>query len=187
MRHWCIVLAFIASGCAASSEIFPRWDTLSDFEREWYSNHLRTMGERALEALPDSETIRFTWLRTFHRPIMVRIDCGEACTLRAVRLSGAGGYDPGSVEAEEARYLTDGERQRLNALLVRAEFWDGPDPEYVDPVITDGSRWIIEGARGDAYVVWDIHTPEHDRQFRDFKAAGEYLLSLSGFDLDPIY
>jgi hypothetical protein len=66
---------------AATDTFFPQGELyslrsdLDAFVREWYSMHLRAMGEPSLSCgLPSEEEVyRFLWLRTFHHPIAVRI------------------------------------------------------------------------------------------------------------------
>src|SRR5207253_2179117 len=53
---------------------------IPDFEADWYALHWRAAHERSLyEASTKPETrstrtLRFTWLRTFHAPVIVRVD-----------------------------------------------------------------------------------------------------------------
>src|SRR5687768_4530953 len=51
---------------------------LSDFERDWYSRQLAAAGEPSLylasRSAPGPATLRFTWLRTFHAPVFIRIE-----------------------------------------------------------------------------------------------------------------
>jgi hypothetical protein len=44
-----------------------------NFINGWYSNHLRAMSEPILKPAQGTRTYRFTWLRTFHHPVAVRI------------------------------------------------------------------------------------------------------------------
>src|SRR4051812_34837791 len=73
---------------------------LGDFQDNWFSTHLSAAMEPSLfeqslkppQATPAS--YRFTWLRSFHVPVIVRIDEGRdgVMHLTAKRLSGKGGY-----------------------------------------------------------------------------------------------
>src|SRR5882757_8829431 len=53
---------------------------VSDFEAKWYSGQLSAAQEPSLyEAAQGNRqsigsTVRFTWLRTFHSPVMVRVE-----------------------------------------------------------------------------------------------------------------
>lgn len=62
----------------------------------WYPKHLAAMKEPSLFEQSTKKLVqqyRFLWLRTFHKPIAVRIrKDSEGITLRVVRLSGAGSY-----------------------------------------------------------------------------------------------
>src|SRR5262245_53562261 len=70
----------------------------------WYPEHLEAMKEPSLFQQSTNKVVeqyRFLWLRTFHKPIAVRVRKDSAgITLRVVRLSGAGGYNPGKIEHE---------------------------------------------------------------------------------------
>jgi hypothetical protein len=47
------------------------------------------------------EEYRFLWLRTFHKPIAIRIwSDPPAAQMRVIRLSGNGGYNPGHIESD---------------------------------------------------------------------------------------
>src|SRR3989441_4894829 len=66
----------------------PRDSRGDAFRRRWYSSHLRAMGESSISCGADSmETYRFLWLRTFHRPVSVRIaKRGDGAKLTVVEL-----------------------------------------------------------------------------------------------------
>jgi hypothetical protein len=73
-----------------------------DFVVGWYSSQLRAMKEPSLSTASPSEqatTYRFTWLRTFHHPLVARfvLDGSGAGTLYVKMADGAGGYQPGKV------------------------------------------------------------------------------------------
>src|ERR1700754_2651077 len=47
-------------------------EAMSDFTARWYAEHLRAAGEGPLSDMP-GPTLRFTWLRTFHAPVVIRV------------------------------------------------------------------------------------------------------------------
>ena len=74
---------------------------VSDFEVQWYSGQWRAAQEPSIYEASKSPsaattTYRFTWLRTFHAPVIVRIDVDPRGRMRltAKQLSGKGGYAP---------------------------------------------------------------------------------------------
>lgn len=100
-------------------------------------------------ATPD-EVYRFLWLRSFHHAMAVRVSrVGEAYTLNAIVLSGAGGYEPGVPLRRVHRNLSASEWERVSQALRDLGFWTKsaeppPDEELVG---MDGAQWIIEGRR----------------------------------------
>jgi hypothetical protein len=151
------------------------------FVRAWYSKHLRVMAEPSLScgAAGANEAYRFVWLRTFHRPIAVRLSA-EATVFRlvAVELTGAGGYDPGSIANRVEKMVTESDWRRLSAALARIGFWNMPSREAKLGI--DGSRWVIEGVRlNSGYHVVDRWAPP-EGPYRD---AGLLFLTLAGFSV----
>jgi len=83
----CILTLFAVCPLAAStqSSYFPprAFDDIarnSDFMAEWYSAELKALGESSYVVLsksPTAHSYRFTWLRTFNQPIVVRLDVSE--------------------------------------------------------------------------------------------------------------
>jgi hypothetical protein len=66
--------------------------------RRWYSQHLRAMSEPSLSCgRPKGEVYRFLWLRTWGRPVAVRVEAAPGdLFVAAVELDGAAGR-PGKV------------------------------------------------------------------------------------------
>ncbi|TAJ69884.1 MAG: hypothetical protein EPO51_20370 [Phenylobacterium sp.] len=162
---------------------------IEDFEAEWYSTHLRAAQEASLYlasqevASRETRTYRFTWLRSFHAPVVVRIDelRGGAMRLTAKKLSGAGGYGPGRVEARVERLLTRDEVSRLNKTLSTGQVLDLP-PRDCSPGV-DGANWIVEASERGSYRYINRWSPERG-PVRDL---GVLLLGFTGWRLDPIY
>jgi hypothetical protein len=128
------------------------------------------------------EQYRFLWLRTFHKPMAVRIQKdGAAITLRVVRLSGAGGYEPGHIEYDQTLTISASEWDAFLKLVGKSQFWDMP-PAEKDADGLDGSQWVLEGQAAGKYHVVDRWTPADNadkRHLNDFVACCRYLLSLS--------
>jgi len=131
-----------------------------EFRRTWYSKHLHAMSEPSLSCGDGhGDSYRFLWLRTFHAPIAVRVDrTPEKATLSAVQLSGAGGYDPGSVVDRTTRELSAQDVDTLRGAIGKADFWQLPSRE--PSMGADGAQWIIEGRSGAQYHVVDRWSPK---------------------------
>jgi hypothetical protein len=162
---------------------------MNDFQANWYSTHLRTAREPSLylasqaPATRAARTYRFTWLRSFHEPVIIRLDERSNGVLRltAKRLNGKGGYGPGNIAARVERDLTPDETHRFERLLsssrlFRTAAWDCQAG-------ADGAEWVFEANDRGAYLFHKRWTPErgpmHD--------VGLLLLGFTGWRFDPIY
>jgi hypothetical protein len=162
---------------------------LSDFERAWYSRQLAAAREPSLYGAsqgstpPTAATLRFTWLRSFHAPVVVRIETIGPTNHRLIakQLSGAGGYDPGEVSRTVERPLTSDEAGRLRSVVARASVFDiPPDPCGGG---CDGAQWIFEAVEGRDYRFVSLWTPRRGPA-RDL---GELLMKFTGWDFEWIY
>ena len=162
---------------------------LSDFERDWYSSFLASAAEPSLylasqsQRPPGSATLRFTWLRSFHAPVAIRIETAGPGRHRLVakQLSGAGGYEPGHVEKTIDRVLTAEEAGRLQAMLARARvFGLTPDPCRGG---TDGSGWIFESVDAGGYHYAAVWSPDDGPA----NALGRFLMGLAGWEFGQVY
>jgi len=171
---------------AAETAYFPKGvEFFPKGAEHWYPKHLETMKEPSLFQQSTNKAVeqyRFLLLRTFHKPIAVRIWKNSAgITLRVVRLSGAGGYNPGRIERDESLALTAEQWDAFSKLLEKSSFWDSPTAEK-DLGGLDGSKWILEGQAAGKYHVVDRWTPSSDgdkRHLESFVACCRYLLNLS--------
>lgn len=161
---------------------------MDDFERRWYSGQLAAAGEPSLFLESRTRTagakrLRFTWLPSFHHSVMVRIDTapsGEA-RLLAVRLSGAGGYAPGTPAERVERNLTPEEARKLEAALKQGRLFELP-PKICDGG-ADGAEWIFEAVDAAGYHYLDRWTPRKGPA----RKIGLLLLSLTGWRFEMIY
>jgi hypothetical protein len=143
----------------ALGERGPQFDQDAS-NREWYSKHLRSMGEPSLSCgEARRESYRFLWLRTWGHPIAVRVEISSRSnTLTAVELDGAGGYEPGKVSRRVQRQLSVGEWKTFSDALKTAAFWKMQ--ERIPDHGLDGAQWIMEGRSGGDYRVVDRWSPE---------------------------
>jgi hypothetical protein len=183
-RHFSIFVLTVATALltahAADTVYFPKG------AEHWYPMHLEAMKEPSLyerQSDRSAERYRFLWLRTFHRPLAFRIQKDSAgITLRVVRLSGAGGNEPGHIEHDETLTLTTNQWDRFLKLVDTSSFWQMPTAEKHEGEKLDGSQWILEGQVAGKYHVVDRWTPAADaakRHLDGFVACCRYLLALS--------
>lgn len=159
---------------------------LTDFEVDWYGRELRGLGEpslylRSRSAAGDArDTIRFTWLRSFHEPVAVRIETlldGSVTLTATQRPNGLYGQ-----AKDLTRTLTSEETAALTEALATTQVLGQPASSCRSGA--DGSRWIVEAAGpGGRYVYINRHSPE-DGPVRDF---GQFLIDLTGWDVEPMY
>lgn len=162
---------------------------LSGFEVRWFSKHWRAAGEPSIYsaskavATPGTATYRFTWLRSFHHPIMVRIETDRAgeMELFAEELSGAGGYEPGGIKRRLHRRLSPAEKAMVHAIFSQPDVFAGPGSECSSGM--DGAQWIVEARDGGDYRFINAWTPEAG-PVRDLGLA---LLRLTAWKIDPVY
>jgi hypothetical protein len=150
-----------------------------------YGLHLRTLNESSLseDPGPNSPIVRFTWLRTFHPPVVLRVErtAQESWQLRTKVGSGAGGYEPGRLTQEETRALTTADVETLQNILLTGEFWTLPSRDKM--LGMDGAQWILEVRDGARYHYIDRWCPQ-DGVVYD---VGRHLMTRSGYDFGPVY
>ena len=172
-------------------QVFPprsSYRPMSEFVLGWYSGQLQAAQEPSL--LPGSgageaaESYRFTWLRTFHHPVTVRIERLRSGRWRLTgkQLSGAGGYAPGVVEKTVQRLLTRGEEISLQTALRDHHALALPMTVCASEG-ADGSEWLFETSTQEGYRFAKQWTPKDG----DLRALGLTFLELSGFVEAPLY
>lgn len=172
--------------CDEGGRLLP---VVDDFQARRWSRLLAAAGEAPLApeagtARPaGSATIRFLWLRSFHPPVIVRIETAPDGGQHVVAklFSGSGGYDPGEVEARIERPLSGDEMRALRILLERRRPFDLPPGAC--GLGMDGARWIFERVDDDGYRFLERWTPRAGPAH----ALGRFLMGLTGWELDPVY
>lgn len=153
--------------------------TYDEFVVNWYSKHLHAMKEPLLfNKKIDKEIYRFTWLRTFNRPMTFRFEKeNDRFILYWKVLNGAGGYKPGEIEIEQMKILSEKEWTEFTVLIKKADFWN---MELGRKTIgDDGSEWIMEGVNQTDYRVVSVWTPRTG----NFYNACNYLISLTNLKI----
>lgn len=108
------------SGYFPKDAFAERWAGADDFRNDWYGEYLGWMGEKSLLDVSDNgdaEIYRFLWLRSFDRPIFVRVERrGNRIKLFTKELSG-----PQTVSRNYSRNLDRSEWCELLKLLRQAD------------------------------------------------------------------
>ncbi len=170
----------------------------------WYGCALAALAEPSLfETRNDTsalETYRFLWLRTFHRPVSVRLTIiSEGNGVVVTKISdGQGGYKPGKLVTNRISEVSRVQVQDLLERLQRVDFWSMPteptqanattrDPSSGGNVVAlppvDGAQWIVEGRKNGNYHVVDRWSPGNDT----YAQLCKVLLQLGGVKEKDVY
>ena len=154
-------------------------DALDTFINTWYSKMLFALKEPILkDYYGDKEIYRFTWLRTFHHPVSVRLEKqGEVIKLFTKVSNGVGGYYAGQLFFDTTVNITTSQYNLLQQKVNKIGFWNLAT-EKRDEAGKDGSEWIIEVFKGNKYHMVTRWTPDIEQE-ENFRSVGEYLVSLS--------
>lgn len=153
----------------------------TEFLSKWYSKHLFSMNEPVLyECKETSECYRFTWLKTFHEPIAVRITrIKDKIRLFWVKTNGAGGYNAGKIIEKGNKYISIDHLNAFKNKLDSCMFFKMNTNEKSSGF--DGAQWILEGVNhGNEYHIVDRWKAKDT----PFGRACLYLIELSGINIE---
>ncbi len=170
------------------SDYFPRENFGNEMSSKhsvagWYSKHLLAMEEESLLDIndEDAEVYRFLWLRTFDRPILIKIaKTNYKITFSMKELDGTGGNEPGKISNTNEFSLSDDDFCRILDLIDKANFWQMPIEN--DVMGNDGAQWVLEGVKDNRYHIVDRWSPREG----DFREVCIFLLKLSGRNIDEL-
>lgn len=161
--------------------------SVDGFYADWFSSHLRVAEEPSLYLASlgsnGGRALRLDWYRSFHPAIFVRIDFAPegGARLTATELSGAGGYSSHGVDRRTQRQLSQQEILELERLLADTRPFD--DLSVACDIGLDGAQWVLEEASVRTYRVVNQWSPEEG----PVREVGTYLLSLTGWTIEPVY
>jgi hypothetical protein len=162
---------------------------------EHISACLKSMKEPSLRTrykYDGSTSIRWTWLRSFHAPISVRItkSTERNAFLTVTELTGNVWRDPGRISSQKTIQLSDGDWQKILNRSEAKEFWAPlTSDERSSMLIRDGAIWTLEYSTPTQYELITLPSPSAfvDRfgklGFRSlvpYVDMGRFLLNLSG-------
>ncbi len=181
-----IVVTHLIALCACSSIYY--FPDIDDFTGEWYGKQLKALEEPSIYRQSNNKNLkifRFTWLRTFHKPIAIRIIIKQdnSGILYAKIASGAGGYVPGKLEKSIEKKLDNSDVTDFLTMIEKESFWNIPTVEETDEYGLDGAQWIVEGLLNGNYHVVDWWSPEKG----NVRNIGLYFLNISGLEVNEIY
>lgn len=127
-----------------------------------------------LEICDDCEIYRFTWLRTFNNPVVVRLERkADRYTLVYKIGKGAGGYEPEGLKKSKSVKITKTAWDYFVKVLNQSGFDTIPNRFYFP--MCDGTTWILEQRSAFDYKAHETNEPDSL-----FKICGLYLLELTG-------
>ena len=152
----------------------------------WYTKQLNALEELSLykqKIEEEKKIFRFTWLRTFHNPISIRLEILQngSGVLYSKMTDGAGGYEPGKIRENTIAKINKKEVEAFLELINMYDFWNIPTQEKI--LGCDGAMWIIEGVWDPKYHLVERWSPKKG----SIRAIGLFLLRLSGLDVKNIY
>ncbi|MCW1921693.1 hypothetical protein OKA05_03955 [Luteolibacter arcticus] len=179
----------------------------------YYTKYLSAMKEPSVLSPQEKgveRVFRFTYLRSFHDPLVVRItETGDTVTARAVRLEMDQQYQPVKIVSDRTWKLDGEGRKAVKALPEQKGFWTPLNlvEEAIASSGLDGSKWVFEVHDKDGYRMIDVWTPEAlvgmdkdvvdrvsgdlgkepvtMRDFLIYKKTGEKLLEIGGILPEP--
>lgn len=167
-----LAFQFLVSGMALCQQYFPDHafdprDNINNFSVYWYRSQLKALDEPSLWKLSKQSSrervYRFLWLRSFHHPIVVRLNLNPdgSGTVTTKIASGAGGYDPGKLIVNRTRGLGTDDVKRFLSRVDKERYWDLPTKEQQtgNVIGVDGAQWVIEAVRIGNYKIVDRWSP----------------------------
>ncbi|RYD59472.1 MAG: hypothetical protein EOP56_01000 [Sphingobacteriales bacterium] len=190
----------INPGCIPDKETFSRemdipLDSLKEvyniktdtLELEWFSEELRFAKEPILyNAYLGRDIYRFTWLRSFDRPIVITIEKdGNKLVLKSKTVASEhikdNNAEPtfgnGATIINDSILITPKLFNDFKRLLNRTALLSSPYKLRSGCIITfDGAMWIFEAHTKDGYYCTSRHAPKENEPIN---AVGKFLIKLS--------
>jgi hypothetical protein len=164
------------------------WDA-ETFRKSWYDGQYAALQEPPFGQLSapatNREIYRFTWLRTFHHPIAIRVEIGnQRAQVFVKETDGAGGYNPGKLIQNLSFELTESELASFKSAIDESRFWLAPARDKV--LGSDGAQWLFDACKNESCHVVDRWSPDEKKPFRNL---GEFFLRLGKVKIpkDEIY
>jgi hypothetical protein len=149
------------------------------FRSRWYSNKLYDMKESIVYNQSGKNIFRFIWLRSFHKPVVIRLEeADNKIQLTWKMASGAGGYETGELIVDKSKIISKSEFDKFTSLLATAKYWE-MSPQQ-DSNGSDGAQWIIEGLQNGKYHFVDRWSSNTET---DFQKCALYLLRLTDLEI----
>ena len=150
----------------------------------WLEKQLTDLKENCLfdKELSKNTTIyRFTWIRTFHNPIAIRIENTNNEIMLYWKVGrGAGGYDPRGLKKSGKRKLTINQWETFLKLVEKSNFDNLANRKYIP--MPDGATWTLERKASKEFKAHNTNLPSNE-----IKNACLFLLDLTDMKVERIY
>ena len=153
---------------------------LSNFCNIWYSSVLEGCHEPVLYNYQSSDEIyRFTWLRSFHLPVVIKIQKHQFDFIfTAKKLMPAYKDYPEELKISDSGFISWFKWYTFKNKLDKISFWnmsmDDPEEQGMD-----GGRWVLEGFKDGQYHFIDRWSAKGS----DFGKACLYLIKISNLEI----
>lgn len=153
---------------------------------EWLKIQLTDLNENCLydNVIPSNKTIyRFTWLRSFNHPIVIRIEKIDNKVMLYWKVGkGAGGYEPRGLKKSGKKKISSIEWIEFERLINESNFDTLPNNEYIP--MTDGATWTLEKKTSETFKAHNTNFPS-----KRIKEACLFLIKLTNIKIkdDEIY
>ena len=163
-----IIITLCFHSMIAQNELYVPFDKgetefskgVDHFWAKVYTEFLIALKEDKIDTLKtEKEIYRFLWLRTFHNPIVIRIEKNEKeFKLYWKRSNGEGGYEAGKIVENKSIELSKKQWSEFKKFLKNSNFWKNPSIKNDEDIIqvTDGSQWVLEGIKDYEYHISEI-------------------------------
>jgi len=155
-------------------------NSIDSFDLKWFSEFLFAMKEPLLfNKKIKKEIFRFTWLRSFDQPIVIRIEKDSNNVALYWKITdGAGGYKPGSLIQNMNIDVTMNDWRQFIKLTKLLDFWNFQRKSSFG---TDGAEWILEGVNDNKYYATSCWSPFENEEF--YKTC-IFLVKLTGIKIE---
>ena len=178
-----LIVSFILFGMlsmGSAEDYFPYYY----FSR--YSSILKALKEPSIyiqKSDVKKEIYRFTWLRSFHNPISIRVEIHDQnnAIIYTKETDRKGGPDPGKIKIDAIKRISTNSVIQLKKKFTYFKFWSLSVTE--DSFGLDGAQWIVEGLSRGNYHIVERWSPKKG----SIKEIGLHFLEISGLDVKEIY
>lgn len=154
---------------------------VDSFLNNWYSTDLQALKEPVIyDDESQNEIYRFTWVRSFHNPVAIRIERHDDTYVLYWKVcDGRGGYQPGKLVTDRQKAISKSDWDEFLIRLNKMDFWNISTQQ--ENFGTDGAQWILEGKTANRYHVTDRWSPK--RRDDNYYQCCNFLIELTGMDI----